>query len=125
MGLTRYVRKEHIARAVLEATAYQSREVVEAMNKDSGQDLVELRVDGGMTANELLMQFQADQLNVPVIRPKITETLRWARPTLRVWQLVSGPIWTRSPRTGPRTSAGSPTARPRTTTSCSATGARL
>ena len=74
VGLTRYVRKEHIARAVLEATAYQSREVVEAMNKDSGQDLVELRVDGGMTANELLMQFQADQLDVPVIRPKITET---------------------------------------------------
>ena len=74
VGLTRYVRKEHIARAVLEATAYQSREVVEAMNKDSQQDLVELRVDGGMTANELLMQFQADQLGVPVIRPEITET---------------------------------------------------
>lgn len=74
VGLTRYVTKEHLARAVLEATAYQSREVVEAMNKDSGQDLTELRVDGGMTANELLMQFQADQLDVPVIRPKITET---------------------------------------------------
>ncbi|WP_420107759.1 glycerol kinase GlpK [Kocuria marina] len=74
VGLTRYVRKEHIARAVLEATAYQSREVAEAMNKDSKQDLTELRVDGGMTANELLMQFQADQLGVPVIRPKITET---------------------------------------------------
>ena len=68
------MRKEHIARAVLEATAFQSREVVEAMNNDSKQDLTELRVDGGMTANELLMQFQADQLDVPVIRPKITET---------------------------------------------------
>jgi glycerol kinase len=74
VGLTRYVNRGHIARAVLEATAFQTREVVEAMNADSGVDLTELRVDGGMVANELLMQFQADVLGVPVVRPKIAET---------------------------------------------------
>ncbi len=74
VGLTRYVNKGHLARAVLEATAYQTREVVDAMNADSGVDLTELRVDGGMVANELLMQFQADLLDVPVIRPEIAET---------------------------------------------------
>jgi glycerol kinase len=73
-GLTRYVNKGHIARAVLEATAWQSREVVDAMNADSGVDLKSLKVDGGMVANDLLMQFQADVLGVPVIRPKIAET---------------------------------------------------
>ncbi|HLS26549.1 MAG TPA: glycerol kinase GlpK [Beutenbergiaceae bacterium] len=74
VGLTRYVNKNHLARAVLEATAFQSREVVEAMNADSGVDLTELRVDGGMVANETLMQFQADLLGVPVVRPQVTET---------------------------------------------------
>lgn len=74
LGLTRYVTKNHIARAALEATAYQTREVMDAMNADAGVDLAELRVDGGMVANELLMQFQADQLGVDVIRPKVTET---------------------------------------------------
>ena len=74
VGLTRYVDRGHLARAVLEATAFQTREVLEAMNADSGVDLTELRVDGGMVANELLMQFQADVLGVPVIRPKVTET---------------------------------------------------
>jgi len=74
LGLTRYVTKQHIARAALEATAYQTREVVEAMNADAGIGLAELRVDGGMVANELLMQFQADQLGVDVLRPKILET---------------------------------------------------
>jgi glycerol kinase len=73
-GLTRYVSAGHIARAALEATAYQSREVVEAMNQDSGVDLESLKVDGGMVANDLLMQFQADLLGVPVIRPKVPET---------------------------------------------------
>jgi glycerol kinase len=73
-GLTRFVNKGHLARAVLEATAYQTREVLDAMNADSGVDLTELRVDGGMVGNELLMQFQADILDVPVIRPKIAET---------------------------------------------------
>jgi glycerol kinase len=73
-GLTRYVNKGHIARAVLEANAYQTLDIMEAMNKDSGVALNSLRVDGGMVANELLMQFQADLLQVPVIRPAITET---------------------------------------------------
>ena len=74
VGLTRYVNKGHIARAVLEATAYQTREVLEAMNADSGVDLTSLKVDGGMTGNETLMQFQADILGVPVIRPVVAET---------------------------------------------------
>ena len=73
-GLTRYVSAGHIARAVLEATAWQSKEVVDAMNADSGVTLNELKVDGGMVGNELLMQFQADTLGVPVIRPKVAET---------------------------------------------------
>ena len=73
-GLTRYVNAGHIARATLEATAYQSREVVEAMNSDSGVELESLKVDGGMVGNDLLMQFQADLLGVPVIRPKVPET---------------------------------------------------
>jgi len=74
VGLTRYVNKNHIARAALESTAFQTREVLDAMNADSGVDLTELKVDGGMVANELLMQFQADQLGVPVIRPEVAET---------------------------------------------------
>jgi glycerol kinase len=73
-GLTRYVNGGHIARAALEAVAYQSREVVEAMNSDSGVALESLKVDGGMVGNDLLMQFQADVLGVPVIRPKVPET---------------------------------------------------
>jgi glycerol kinase len=73
-GLTRYVKAGHIARAVLEATAYQSKEVVDAMNADSGVELESLKVDGGMVYNDLLMQFQADILDVPVIRPKVAET---------------------------------------------------
>ncbi|MCX6100247.1 MAG: glycerol kinase GlpK, partial [Candidatus Bipolaricaulota bacterium] len=74
LGMTRYANKGHIARAVLEATAYQTREVLDAMEKDSGVKLTALKVDGGMVFNELLMQFQADILNVPVIRPKVAET---------------------------------------------------
>lgn len=74
VGLTRYVNKGHIARAALEATAFQTREVLDAMNADSGVDLTELKVDGGMIANETLMEFQADILGVPVVRPKVAET---------------------------------------------------
>jgi glycerol kinase len=74
VGLTRYVNKGHIARAVLEATAWQTREVLDAMNADSGVPLTALKVDGGMVYNDLLMQFQSDVLNVPVIRPKVAET---------------------------------------------------
>jgi glycerol kinase len=73
-GLTRYANKGHLARAVLEATAFQSREVVEAMEKDSHISLESLRVDGGMVTNDLLMQFQADILNREVVRPVIQET---------------------------------------------------
>jgi glycerol kinase len=73
-GLTRYVNKGHIARAVLEATAWQTREVLDAMNADSGVELTALKVDGGMVFNDLLMQFQADVLGVPVIRPVVAET---------------------------------------------------
>lgn len=74
VGMTRYVNKGHIARAALEATAYQTREVLDAMEKDSGVKLRALKVDGGMVFNELLMQFQSDILNVPVVRPKVAET---------------------------------------------------
>ncbi|MFM5892888.1 MAG: FGGY-family carbohydrate kinase, partial [Novosphingobium sp.] len=73
-GLTRFATKAHIARAALEAVAFQVREVVEAMARDSGVRLTELRTDGGMVVNELLMQFQADILGVPVVRPKVIET---------------------------------------------------
>ena len=74
VGMTRYINKGHIARAALEATAYQTREVLDAMEKDSHVKLTTLKVDGGMVFNELLMQFQADILGVPVIRPKVAET---------------------------------------------------
>lgn len=73
-GLTRYVTKAHLARAVLEATSWQTREVVDAMTRDSGVRITSLKVDGGMTANNLLMQHQADVLDVPVIRPRVAET---------------------------------------------------
>jgi glycerol kinase len=74
VGLTRYVNKGHLARAALEATAFQTREVVDAMRADSGVALTSLKVDGGMVGNDLLMQFQADILDVPVVRPTIAET---------------------------------------------------
>jgi glycerol kinase len=74
VGLTRGSSREHLARAALESIAYQSADVLEAMQKDSGEALAELRVDGGATANDLLMQFQADILGVPVVRPRVLET---------------------------------------------------
>ncbi|EWT00276.1 glycerol kinase [Intrasporangium oryzae NRRL B-24470] len=74
VGLTRFVNKGHVARAALEATAFQTREVLDAMNADSGVPLTELRVDGGMVVNETLMQFQADILGVDVVRPEVIET---------------------------------------------------
>ncbi|UCR90415.1 glycerol kinase GlpK [Mycetocola spongiae] len=74
VGLTRYVNKGHIARAALESIAYQTAEVLDAVNADAGVDLTELRVDGGATANDLLLQFQADMLGVPVVRPVVAET---------------------------------------------------
>ncbi|MCL4746148.1 MAG: glycerol kinase GlpK [Burkholderiaceae bacterium] len=74
VGLTRGTTRAHVARATLEAIAFQSADVLDALQADSGQSLVELRVDGGASANDLLMQFQADLLGVPVIRPRVTET---------------------------------------------------
>jgi glycerol kinase len=74
VGMTRYINKYHISRAALEATAYQTREVLDAMNKDSGVQLTALKVDGGMVYNDTLMQFQSDILGVPVVRPKVAET---------------------------------------------------
>jgi glycerol kinase len=74
VGMTRYVNKGHIARAALESTAFQTLEVLDAMEKDSGVTLTSLKVDGGMVFNELLMQFQSDILDVPVVRPKVSET---------------------------------------------------
>jgi glycerol kinase len=73
-GLTRYANKGHVARAVLEASAFQTREVLEAMGKDSGIQLQSLRTDGGMVGNDLLMQFQSDIINLPVVRPVVKET---------------------------------------------------
>ena len=73
-GLTRFANRGHIARAALEAVAFQTREVIDAMTRDSGVAITELRTDGGMVVNELLMQFQADILAVPVVRPKVIET---------------------------------------------------
>jgi glycerol kinase len=74
VGMTRYITKNHIARAALEATAFQTREVLDAMEQDSGVRLKALKVDGGMVYNDLLMQFQADIVGVPVVRPKVAET---------------------------------------------------
>lgn len=74
VGLTRYANKNHIARAALEAVAFQTRDVLDAVNADAGVDLSELKVDGGMVANDALMQFQADILGVPVVRPVVAET---------------------------------------------------
>jgi glycerol kinase len=74
VGISRGTTRAHLARAALEAIAFQSAEVLTAMQKDSGQPLLELRVDGGATANGLMMQFQADLLGVPVVRPRVTET---------------------------------------------------
>jgi len=74
VGLTRGSSREHLARAALESIAYQTADVLEAMQKDSGESLSELRVDGGAAVNDLLMQFQADILGVPVVRPRVLET---------------------------------------------------
>jgi len=74
VGLSRGTTRAHVARAALESIAFQSAEVLNAMQKDAAQPLLELRVDGGATANDLMMQFQADLLGVPVVRPRVTET---------------------------------------------------
>ena len=116
VGMTRYVNKGHIARAALEATAFQTREVLDAMNKDSGVNLTALKVDGGMVYNELLMQFQADILGVPVIRPMVAETT--ALGAAYAAGLAVG-FWARSrtcARTGARIRNGTPRWMPKTAT---------
>ena len=106
-GLTAYVTRGHIARAALEAVAWQTREVVDAMAADSDRPLDILKVDGGMTANSLLMQFQADVLGVPVIRPEhLRDYLLKASPMPQVSPSVSGPIWKHCVRNGSGTSSG-------------------
>ena len=105
-GLTRYINKGHFARAALEATAWQTREVLDAMNKDSGVELTELKVDGGMVGNDLLMQFQADVLGVPVIRPRCRRRHRWVRHTPPGSPQGSGRRSTTCVRTGSRTRNG-------------------
>jgi glycerol kinase len=99
VGLTRYVNKGHIARAALEATAFQTREVLDAMNADSGVPLIALKVDGGMVRNELLMQFQVDILGVSVIRPSgalhVTclsscDVTRHSSPVSPEWSILHG-----------------------------------
>jgi glycerol kinase len=111
-GLTRYANAGHIARAALESTAYQTRDVLDAMVTDSGVDLVELRVDGGMTSNDLLMQFQADILGVDVVRPRVAETTALgaayaAGLAVGVWEdLAEIPaLWAEDARWSPRMAA--------------------
>jgi glycerol kinase len=112
-GLTRYINHGHIARATLEATAYQSREVVDAMATDSGVTLDSLKVDGGMVANDLLMQFQADILGVPVIRPQVAETTALgaayaAGMAVDFWSSTDEVVanWAEDRRWGPKLEAG-------------------
>ena len=123
-GLTRYVNKGHMARATLEATAWQSREVVDAMNADSGVELTSLKVDGGMVYNELLMQFQADVLDVPVIRPTSPRRRRSARPTPPASRSASGRRSKTYAPTGARTRSGNPRWMRRSGKRSTATGRR-
>ena len=124
-GLTRYVNAGHIARATLEATAFQTREVMDAMAKDSGVDLKELKVDGGMVANDTLMQFQADILGVPV-DPAGRRRDDGARRRLRrrASPPASGTASRTSRTTGPRTSAGRRTWTPASATPTTRSGRR-
>ena len=109
VGLTRYVNKGHIARAVEESTAFQSAEVLDAMNADAGVPLKELKVDGGMTHDDLVMQFQADLCGVDVVRPKVIETTALGAAYGRLaWRLATGRAPTTSLPTGRKASAGRP-----------------
>jgi len=106
LGLTRGTTRGHLVRAALEAIAYQTREVLQAAVADAGIALEELRVDGGATANDLLMQFQADVLGAPVVRPVVRETTALGAAYLAGWRWGTGGAGRRSRRTGWR-SAGS------------------
>ena len=124
VGLTRYVNKGHLARAALEATAFQTREVLDAMNADSGVDLTALKVDGGMVANETLMQFQADILGVPVVRPMVAETTALGAAYAAGWRSASGPARTTSRQLGRGQALGAVDGRRPTARSSTATGRR-
>ena len=102
VGMTRYVTKGHIARAALEATAFQTREVLDAMNADSGVKLKALKVDGGMVFNDMLMQFQSDMLGVPVIRPTVAETTALGAAYAAGWPSATGRPWRICAPTGAR-----------------------
>lgn len=123
-GLTRYVTKAHIARAVLEATAWQTREIADAMTKDSGVELAALKVDGGMTSNNLLMQTLADVLAAPVVRPWSPRPPAWARPTPPASRSASGRTPTRCAPTGSGQRSGRPGWPTPTGTASTTTGAR-
>ncbi|GAB3922368.1 hypothetical protein GCM10029976_010730 [Kribbella albertanoniae] len=108
-GLTGYITKGHLARAVLEATGFQTLEVVDAMNADSGIALTALKVDGGMTANNLLMQFLADLLDVRVVRPMVTETVSLGAAYAAAWPSATGPTSKACAPTGTAPANGSRT----------------
>ena len=95
VGLTRGVNRDHIVRATLESLAYQTGDVLRAMQEDSGIRLAALRADGGASANNFLMQFQADIIGAPVLRPACTETTHWERHIWPDWLLASGAALTR------------------------------
>ncbi len=107
IGMTRGTTAAHIARATLESIALQSVELAEAISADTGQPITQLRVDGGASGNNTLMQMQADLLQAEVVRPKITETTALAPRTWPGWRWASGPIGRRSPSSGPSTAASS------------------
>ena len=109
VGLSRFNTNAHVARATLESICYQSRDVVDAMEKDSGVTLEVLKVDGGVTANDLCMQIQADFLGSPVSRPVVAETTALGAAYAAGLAVGSGRTPTSCARTGTRTSAGSPT----------------
>ncbi len=123
-GLTRYATKGHLARAALEASAYQTKDVLDAMAIDSGVELAELRVDGGMTANKLLMQFQADILGVDVVLPRSRRPPRSERPLAQGSQLGSGVTAMSSLRCGPRPRGGLRPCRRKSASGCTPGGKR-
>ena len=96
VGLTRGTSREHLIRATVRITAYQTYDLLDAMEKDSGIGIRELRVDGGASANNFLMQFQADIMQCEVIRPECIEKQRWERLTLPGWQWDTGKMWMKS-----------------------------
>jgi len=121
-GLTRSTGRAHIVRAALESIAYQTRELVEAMQADAGEELRELRVDGGAAVNDLLMQFQSDILGKPLVRPVDVETTALGAAYLAVSLLDFGKAWPRSRASGALNAASNRGCRPGRATGCSENG---